>query len=391
MEATSKLATLPDLKGQTTNPSFGVVMAAEKSKTPAYIYDIAKLRQNYKYFKNLFSRFRIFYSVKTNPLCEVVNTMHSMGSSFDAATIGEVTQLIDQKISASEILFTHPVKSEATVLRALDLGIKLFTFDSLEEYLMLVKLVGPDVRLLLRILPPCEGNFYEYSDKFGASDAEVRQIFEYALKEGTRIDGVSFHVGSQNMSLKPWADTLKYCVSVFNSYYKVLDSFRILNIGSGFPHSYAIGSCPSLLDISLCIDECTKTLPKDIEYWVEPGRVLVADTASLVCSVIRNIKRKKNRWLFVNFGVYHGLIEILESRGKMRYAIQTFKGGNMINYNISGFTLDPDDTILENVALPENLVPGDKLLIRDVGAYTASFFTKYHGFEPPEFIFVDNS
>jgi len=155
------------------------------------------------------------------------------------------------------------------------------------------------------------------------------------------IYGLSFHVGSQNMSIQPWIETLKLCALIINKYYQTIPTLRILNIGSGFPVRYNFNKCITIKKIAQVVHESIKNLPKDMEFWAEPGRILVANTGILVSTVLRNIQRNKNRWLFLDMGIYHGLIEILESQGRLTYPIESLKKGSLTKYNIAGSTLDP--------------------------------------------------
>lgn len=354
----------------------------KKNKTPIFIFDLNKVRDNFRKFKRLFPNFRIFYSVKTNSLGKVVSILNQEGSSFDAATTGEIKLLSSRKIQSDRILFTHPVKLPEAVTTAMKLNIENYTFDCLEELKQLAK-YAPKKNYFLRILPPIGGTFYEYGDKFGASKEDVKQLFAYAKGKNLKISGLSFHVGSQNMSLEPWQATLNYCREIIREYYRSMPSLRVVNIGGGFPFAYKSLQCPSLESISEYIHQIIKAFPKDTEFWAEPGRVIVADAAILVCTVLRSIERTKNRWIFIDMGVYHGLIEVLESRGKLNYHLETFRKGNQTLYNISGNTLDPDDNVAIEVSLPEDIEAGDKLIIKDVGAYTVAFFTQYHSLEDP--------
>ncbi len=351
-------------------------------KTPFYILNLNKINSNYSAFKKLFPKFKTFYSVKTNPQIDILKTVADQGSFFDAATIGEVKILKSLSINTNKVLLTHPIKTPSTVKSAIEFGVENFTFDSLEELQMLMK-YAQNKKYFLRILPPAEGTFYEYIDKFGASSQDIEVILNYAVENKIDIYGMSFHVGSQTMSLEPWKATLKYCNAIFRRYYNSLPTFRIMNIGSGFPVKYKSLKSPPIEDIAEVVNTEIKEFPKGISFWVEPGRIIVADAVTLVTTITRKVQRIKNKWLFVDMGVYHGLIEILESRGKLNYPIEYFKSGKKETFSISGNTLDPDDTLAVRVSLPSDLQAGDKLIFRNVGAYTFSLYSNYHAIPKP--------
>lgn len=362
---------------------------ALECQTPAFIYDLVQFRSNVKRFISLFPQFKLFYSTKTNPLDVLLTEINYGGHSFDAASIGEIKKLLGLGVPAENILFTHPIRFDHIMVEAYACGVRKYSFDSVEE-LRLLSIHAPNSIYMLRILPPAEGKFYEYSDKFGASPKDVEEIFKFAIVEKVPISGICFHIGSQNMELDVWKDVLLYCRELFKHYRKGMPSLRIMNIGSGFPAHYQFDDCPSLEEFAKIIHKYIKSFPKEIEFWCEPGRVLVADTAKLMVSVIRSIQRSKHRWVYVNFGLYHGLIEILESRGKLTYRIESIKKGKEILSNVSGNTLDPDDTLAQDIMLPENLEMGDRLILHDVGAYTSMFFTHYHALPAPTYYYLDD-
>ncbi|MDQ3099658.1 MAG: SET domain-containing protein-lysine N-methyltransferase [bacterium] len=358
-------------------------------ETPAFIYDLRQFYSNVEHFKSLFPEFKLFYSTKTNSLDKLLSYFNKNGDCFDAASIGEIRKLLNLGVNPKNMLFTHPIKFDHVMREAYALGVRKYSFDSLTE-LKLLSENAPGSTYMLRILPPSEGKFYEYSDKFGASPKDIEEIFIYAIAENVAISGICFHIGSQNMELAVWKDVLLYSRELIKRYYKAMPCLRILNIGSGFPAKYQFDDCPSLEEFSKVIHKHIKHFPKDIEYWCEPGRVLVADTAQLVLSVIRSIERSKHRWVFVNFGLYHGLIEILESRGKLTYKIEALKEGKPVSCSVSGNTLDPDDTLAVDIMLPNNLDMGDRVILHDVGAYSSMFFTEYHALPAPHYYFIND-
>ncbi|MEK7595730.1 MAG: hypothetical protein AAB443_04065 [Patescibacteria group bacterium] len=356
--------------------------------TPSYIYDLGKLKRNYEQFATLFNEFKIFYSVKTNPNIEILKELDALSSNFDAASIGEISQLVQLGINPSKILYTHPIKFVKDIQKAYSLGIINFTFDSLKELTLLIE-NAPKAAYFMRVKPPTDGDFYPYSDKFGVSEDSVSEMINFCMDRRLLLKGLSFHVGSQNMSLKPWEDVLKIIVNLYNEYSSKGYAIPVLNIGSGFPFEYSFKACPTLKEIRNKIKSYTDRLPLGTELWCEPGRVLVANTVMLICSVIRRLERCNSNWLFVDMGVYHGLIEILESRGRLEYEIDVLgRTGETSKFNIAGWTLDPDDNLALNISLPKGVQDNDRLIIKGVGAYTYTLYSNYHSFLPPNIYYL---
>lgn len=358
--------------------------------TPLLVLDLAILRKNIQEFQALFSNFKIYYSTKTNPDPPVVDTALLAGLGFDAATLGEITYLIGRKVHPETILFTHPVKSVEEIKRAHLLGVAKFTFDNLDE-LKLLEVHAPRSDYMLRVLPHGNSSLYDYKDKFGSTTTETKKILEYAARKKIPIKGLSFMVGSQSMTVQPWIDTMKYCRKLIDDYYDRIPSLRAVNIGSGFPAQYGFEYHMPLLEIADAIQaECAKFQP-DVEFYAEPGRVLVASAALLVTEVVKRATRNdKVEWLFTDASAYCGLVEILESCGTFKYRVGSLKSGLKRKYNIAGKTLDPDDVLAKEVKLPASIAAGDYIFIDSVGAYTSMFFTDYHFIKKPRLYFIDS-
>lgn len=370
-----------------------------KHGTPLIIFDLSKIEENISRLKKELPNFNFFYSTKTNPESNIVNIISKKGLNYDAASIGEIEYLLKLGVSPKSILFTHPVKFSSEIIKARKLGIQFFTFDSIEE-LTLLEQYAPLGKYFLRILPKAhsksflnflpskDNSLYDYGERFGASEQEISQIMQKISEKKIPLVGISFHIGTQTMSAYPWRVNLTYVRQLLNKYKKNIPSLKIVNIGGGFPEQYGFSNQIDTNDIFQTIRSSINSYPKDIIFWAEPGRVLVASSAILVTKVVSNIKRKHHRWLYADTGVYHGLIEVLESGGKFNYKITSLKKGELSRFRVGGRTIDPDDIISKNVLLPQNLSQGDLLLIHDVGAYTTMFFSDYHFLKKPKVVFI---
>ena len=86
-----------------------------------------------------------------------------------------------------------------------------------------------------------------------------------------------------------------------------------------------------------------------LELTVEPGRALVGDAAMLVATVIGQATRGKERWLYLDAGVFNALLEAIQG---FRYQIRTERTGPPRHYVLAGPSCDSVDTIATDVSLP---------------------------------------
>jgi hypothetical protein len=105
---------------------------------------------------------------------------------------------------------------------------------------------------------------------------------------------------------------------------------------------------------------------------------------------VSRVQRVRGPWVLLDASVYQGLIEILESAGRLRYRIEALSGQKGRVCMVGGKTLDPDDVFTDHADLPLDLAGGDIVLVRDVGAYTLPFVARYHELPAPAVVCIDS-
>jgi ornithine decarboxylase len=90
------------------------------------------------------------------------------------------------------------------------------------------------------------------------------------------------------------------------------------------------------------------------------------------------------RWVFLDVGVFTGLIEVIGEA--VRYPMITTRDGDPTAPAIvAGPTCDSLDVIYERhpVLLPRTLTEGDRIVLGGTGAYTTTYSSiGFNGFEP---------
>ena len=117
---------------------------------------------------------------------------------------------------------------------------------------------------------------------------------------------------------------------------------------------------------------------------VEPGRGVVADAGTLVSTVLAVVRRGDTRWVFLDAGVFTGLVETLDE--SIRYRVDTSAdGGPTGPCVLAGPTCDSVDVLYERVPvdLPLALGEDDTVRLHSTGAYTTCYSTVgFNGFAP---------
>ncbi|MBI5374211.1 MAG: type III PLP-dependent enzyme [Candidatus Schekmanbacteria bacterium] len=362
-----------------------IIERFKATPTPFFIIDRDVVRKNYERIKRNFNRdIEIFYSVKTNDHTEVLRTLASIGSSFDVASWGEIEKVKDL-VPSSKIAFSSPVKVPDHIKKAYELGVRLFAFDSEEEIQKLSRL-APKSNIYLRLHVDNHGSEWPLNDKYGASIAEAVPLLIKAKYHSLIPYGLTFHVGSQCLRVENWQKAIKVCADVaFKASGEKID-LSMLNLGGGIPVRY-IKNVPSIEEIGevgrQSLDEYFPN--QKLRLLIEPGRSIAANASVLITSVIGRANRNGKNWLYLDAGVFHGLMEAYE---KFKFEIKTEKDNDLSvdkkRFNLSGPTCDSLDKIIEDVLLPD-LAVGDRVYILNAGAYTNSY-QNYNGFNYPEVV-----
>jgi ornithine decarboxylase len=326
----------------------------------------------------------VHYAVKANPDPLLLSELAAVGCRFDVASPVEVRAALDAGATPDDLVYSNPVKRRDHVAKAAELGVRLFVVDSLDEVDKVAE-AAPGSRVLCRLVTSGEGSDWPLSRKYGCSTYEAVEVLTLADQLGLEAAGVSFHVGSQQRDPEAWATPIAAAARVFELLRTRGISPHVLDLGGGFPASHEDG-CRAVSAYGEAIDRHLQRAFGDDrpETLVEPGRGIVGDAGTLVSSVISVIDRGGVRWVYLDAGVFTGLVETLEEA--IRYRItSSADGGATGPCVLAGPTCDSADVLYEHqmVQLPVLLAEGDEVRLLSAGAYTSCYSTVgFNGFEP---------
>jgi ornithine decarboxylase len=101
--------------------------------SPFVVLDLECVQKKYTEFREKMPDTDIYYAVKANPEPKILELLASLGSFFDAASLEEIKMCLAAGATANRISFGNTIKKEMNIKAAYDLGIRLFSFDSIEE------------------------------------------------------------------------------------------------------------------------------------------------------------------------------------------------------------------------------------------------------------------
>jgi ornithine decarboxylase len=351
-------------------------------KIPVLLLDRDRVKEKASLIGSRIRNSRVFYAVKANPDIETLRFINTLGLGFEIASEGELGILAELGVGPEKVISSNPVKSLKFLEMAASHGIRHFSYDSPSEIDKLAEHV-PGATIYLRISVPNEGSEWPLSKKFGVELDQALKLMLDAGEKGLDPSGLTFHVGSQCLNKYNWNTAMYKARELWEMAEKKGIRMRFLNIGGGYPISYT-KSVVGIEAIEKNIDRLlVENFPEDTEVHIEPGRAIVGDAGVFVSSVIGKARRGDENWLYIDVGVFNGL---MESIGGINYSYvleQSGKGGRSGRYIVAGPSCDSFDVIDKEVRLTEPEV-GDLILILAAGAYTVSYASEFNGFAIPE-------
>src|SRR5688572_1164302 len=364
-----------------TSLDFELVRAAARQNytRPFLILDTALVRRKARRFRAAMPRVKPHYAVKANPDRRVIKALAQEGCAFEVASLADLELLLGLGIPPSDVLYSNPVKSRATIASAAARGVEWFVVDSVDE-LRRTHETSADARMLLRISTPNIGSDWPLAGKFGAGAIETRDIIATAARLGADLAGATFHVGSQCRNPENWRVGIEKARMAFDAMGKAGLRPRLLDIGGGFPVRHA-RPIPSIEVIGEVVNDALRAFPEQVRVIAEPGRYMSSDAGYLVCRVVGTATRGGKRWMHWDAGLFGGVFETTEG---LKYKLRSDRSGPDTPWHVAGPTCGAVDVILRDEPLPSDLQEGDFIYIRNAGAYTTAYASGFNGFPLPE-------
>lgn len=365
-----------------------IIDFAKGTDSPFILFDLDILAENYYKLKNNINKSEIYYAVKANSHRRIVQRLVELGSSFDIASVGELDLVMEFGCTPDRISFGNPIKKIKDIAYAYSKGIRLFVADEFVEVEKIAE-AAPGSKVFVRIEASDTDSDWPLTKKFGTNIDKAKDVLRKANELGLKPYGVSFHVGSQCYDKYSWKKALLEVKDIFDTMRDEGIVLEFINTGGGMPVKH-VRHVPTIEEICKVINDTVDEYFSDydnIKVVAEPGRSMVGNTAVLCSEVVLRSHKEKNEWVYIDVGVFHGLMETIEG---FRYelAFPDCKGKEEL-FTLSGPTCDSVDTIYNDVNLPNDIKIGDKVFFLNAGAYTIGYATHFNGIVPPKIYFKD--
>ena len=367
-------------------------VASRSFDQPTLVMDLDRVEAQYRALKAGLGRADIHYAVKANPAREIIARLVDLGSHFDAASRGEINLCLQEGARPEDISFGNTIKRVTDIAWAYGEGIRLFAADA-EEELEKIAEHAPASRVYIRLIVETSEADWPLTRKFGCDADTALRLLDYAKSLGLDPVGFSFHVGSQTRKAQMWAPALDGMAAIWHAAKANGHDLTLLNIGGGFPAFYG-EAIDAPTDYAAKVMEQVITRFGEVpQIMAEPGRGLVAEAGVIVSEVMlvsRKSDRDMHRWVYLSIGRFSGLAE---TEGEaIRYQSETARDSDVMGPCIvAGPSCDSADVLYEKrpMQLPMTLKSGDRVLIRNTGAYTSTYSSVwFNGFPPLDVVVI---
>ncbi len=372
--------------GQLFAEDVSLVDIAKKYGTPCFVYSRATLERHWHAFDDAFGDHphMICYSVKANSNIGILNLLARLGSGFDIVSVGELERVLKAGGEPKKIVFSGVGKRADEMQRALEVGIRCFNIESIDELERLNDVAGSMGKVAdisIRVNPDVDAQTHPYistglkDNKFGIDIDIVEGVYQQAAAmPNINVTGIDCHIGSQLTDMSPVMDALERLIALADRLKKQGIKIHHLDLGGGLGVRYQDENPPLPSDYTAQL--FTNERLKDYEIIIEPGRAIAANTAVLLTEV-EYIKHGDEK----NFAIVDAAMNDL-----IRPALYTaWQAIIPINESLddAGEVFDIVGPICESADFlgkdrKLNIDQGDLLAVRSVGAYGFSMSSNYN-------------
>jgi diaminopimelate decarboxylase len=378
-----------------TNP----VQLTENWGSPLYVYNENILRSRCRDLKGLisYSNFTVNYSLKANSNLELIKIVRSEGLRVDAMSPGEIYINMLAGYKPEEILFISNNVNEEEFRYAINAGVKV-SVDSVSQLEMFGR-INPGGKVAFRLNPGVGAGHHEkvttagQKTKFGIQIDHMPKVKKIIKDYNLRLIGINQHIGSLFMSGEAYLESTGNILSVAREF----DDLEFIDLGGGFGIPYKKQANQARLDLkelgdslSDIIRSFTAEYGKEIEFKIEPGRYIVAES-SILLGTVNAIKTNYNvKYIGTDLG-FNVLIRPVMYDS--HHDIEIYRNGNTPStkeetVNIVGNICETGDIIAKGRKLPE-IMNDDILGVLDSGAYGYSMSSNYNSRLRPAEVLID--
>lgn len=373
--------------------------------TPFYLYSHEILENRAQAFQSAFTKSSalICYALKANSNRAILTTLAHAGLGADVVSGGELTQAIRAGINARDIVFAGVGKTTDEIQLGLKNGIRAFNVESLPELENIAKeaaRMGHEAPVSFRVNPNIDPKTHPYistglkEHKFGVS-FEVGRKGYHLVQQHKYLNpvGIHAHLGSQISGVQPFEEMMAKLSEFVGELAGQGIELGFIDVGGGVGIPYREHEeCIAIQEYAKAVEKGMDNL--DLEplptIIAEPGRA-ISGPAGILVSEITYVKEKKDKKFlildagmndFIRPSLYEAWHEILPLKERCC--------GDVGLVDVVGPVCESADFFAQDRKIPD-LSAGERLAIKDAGAYGYSMSSNYNSRPRPAEVMVKGS
>jgi bifunctional diaminopimelate decarboxylase / aspartate kinase len=357
-------------------------------ESAAFVYDSATLDAAIAAVLRVESVSRWAYAMKANWRPAILRRFHAAGLLLECVSQGELEHCFAQVpgLKPADLLFTpnFAPRSEYEFGFAKGVRVTLDNLHPLKEW--------PEVfrgrEIFVRIDPGFGRGHHQHvrtagiHSKFGVPLSQVDELIAAVRGAGTRVVGLHAHTGSGILDIANWTETGEVLADLAQRFPEV----AVVDLGGGIGVPEQLG----MHEIDLqALDRGVAALKRrfpQIEFWMEPGRLLVAKAGVLVALVTQLKDKGDVHYVGIATGMNSLIRPALYGAHHDIRNLTRLEEPLSRRVSIVGPICETADQLGTDRWLPPT-VEGDVLLIANCGAYGYAMASNYN-LRPPAHEFM---
>ena len=383
----ARFEAFPRQRGHLYAEEVPVAEIIEQVGSPAYLYSVGALSSAHDAMANALAScpHLICYAIKANMNLAVVRTFVARGAGVDVTSRGELFRALRAGAEPGKIVYSGVGKRDDEIQAVLEAGIKLFNVESRAELRHIDAIaarLGQRAPVGFRVNPDVDPKTHPYistglrTSKFGIPIADAVDAYAEA-KALSNVDviGVDCHIGSQLMSIDPFADALERVRQLVGDLRAAGHSIEVIDVGGGLGVPYAEEIPPTTGEYAAAVLAAVGDL--QCEIVVEPGRSFTADAGIFVTRVLFTKRTDEKTFVIVD-GAMNDLLRptLYDAYQRVEPVAPARPGVHKID--IVGPVCESGDFLAKDRSFP-SVEEGDLLAIRSAGAYGFAMSSNYNG------------
>jgi diaminopimelate decarboxylase len=358
----------------------------KETGSPAYIYSHKTLERHFTVFDNAFKSIPhiVCYSRKANSNIAILRIMGRLGGGIDIVSGGELYRALTARIPGNKIVFSGVGKNEEEIKTAIHSQILMINVESEEELSAIAKIarkMRKEVPVSIRVNPQIDPKTHPYittglkKNKFGVIWDDAWKLYKKIKEEKYLIPvGISSHIGSQILELKPFKEAVKSLKDMVNQLKQEGITLKYIDIGGGLGINYNNELPPHPDDYARMIEDELKDT--NLTLILEPGRVLVGNSGIFVTKLLY-VKKVPGKTFYIVDGAMNDLVRPSLYDAYHEILPVQDKNGKMIKVDIVGPICESGDFLAKDREIAP-LSSGELLAVMGAGAYGFSMSSNYN-------------